>query len=146
MSSSWSASTASGIAASVGMPACSMNTSCVAAVPPCMPSSTITSAPDLTASATSKFGREAPIFTKIGFFQSVISRSSPILISRSSGPVQSGCRQAQRWSIPSGRSRIAATRAEIFWPSSIPPPPGLAPWPMTTSMASQRRRSSGFMP
>jgi hypothetical protein len=30
-----------------------MNTSCVAAVPPCMPSSTTTSAPDFTASAVS---------------------------------------------------------------------------------------------
>ena len=123
-----------------------MNTSCVAAVPPCMPSSTTTSAPDLTASATSNCGRDAPIFTKIGFFQSVISRSSPILISRSSGPVQSGWRQALRWSIPSGRSRISATRGEILWPSSIPPPPGLAPWPMTISIASARRRSSGFIP
>ena len=80
--------------------------------------------------------------TKIGFSQSVISRSSPILISRSSGPVQSGCRQAERWSIPFGRSRMAATRSEILWPSSIPPPPGLAPWPITISIASQRRRST----
>ena len=42
--------------------------------------------------------------------------------------------------------RILATRAEIFWPSSMPPPPGLAPWPMTISMASALRRWSGFMP
>ena len=47
MSSSCSDSTACGIAARIGMPTCSMNTSCVAAVPPCMPSSTITSAPGL---------------------------------------------------------------------------------------------------
>src|SRR3954447_13012792 len=66
---------------------------------------------------------------KIGFSQSVISRSSPILISRSSGPVQSGWRQALRWSIPSGRSRISATRAETLWPRSFPPPPRLAPPP-----------------
>ena len=123
-----------------------MNTSWVAAVPPCMPSSTTTSAPAFTASATSKFGRLAPTFTKTGFSQSVISRSSPILISRSSGPVQSGWRQALRWSIPLGRSRISATRSEIFWPSRMPPPPGLAPWPTTISMASARRRSSGFIP
>ena len=88
----------------------------------------------------------APTLTKIGFSQSVISRSSSILISRSSGPVQSGCRQALRWSIPFGRSRISATRSEIFWPSSMPPPPGLAPWPTTISIASALRRSSGFIP
>ena len=34
----------------------------------------------------------------MGFSQSVISRSSWILITRSSGPVQSGCRLADRWS------------------------------------------------
>ena len=38
---------------SVGMPTCSMKTSWVAAVPPCMPSTTITSAPAFTASWTS---------------------------------------------------------------------------------------------
>ena len=123
-----------------------MNTSWVAAVPPCMPSSTTASAPALTASATSKYGRVAPTLMKIGFSQSVISRSSWILISRSSGPVQSGWRQALRWSIPFGRSRISATRSEIFWPSSMPPPPGLAPWPTTISIASALRRSSGFIP
>ena len=80
-----------------------MKTSCVAAVPPCMPSSTMTSAPALTASATSKYVRDAPILMKIGFSQSVISRSSSILISRSSGPVQSGCRHALRWSMPGGQ-------------------------------------------
>ena len=37
----------------VGMPTCSMNTSWVAAVPPCMPSTTTTSAPAFTASCTS---------------------------------------------------------------------------------------------
>ena len=46
--------------------------------------------------------RVAPTLTKTGFSQSVISRSSWILISRSSGPVQSGWRQALRWSIPFG--------------------------------------------
>jgi hypothetical protein len=39
--------------ASVGIPTCSMNTSCVAAVPPCIPSTTTTSAPAFTASAVS---------------------------------------------------------------------------------------------
>ena len=48
-----SACTACGTAASVGMPTCSMNTSWVAAVPPCMPSTTTTSAPACTASFTS---------------------------------------------------------------------------------------------
>ena len=67
-------------------------------------------------------------------------------MARSSGPVQSGWRQALRWSMPAGSVRIPATRSEIFWPSSIPPPPGLAPWPSTTSMASALRRSVGFMP
>ena len=38
--------------------------------------------------------------------------------------------------MPLGRVRISATRSEIFWPSSMPPPPGLAPCPTTTSMAS----------
>ena len=54
MSSSISDSTACGMAARIGIPTCSMKTSWVAAVPPCMPSSTIASAPALTASATSK--------------------------------------------------------------------------------------------
>ena len=45
--------TAGGMAERVGMPTCSMKTSCVAAVPPCMPSTTTTSAPDFTASAVS---------------------------------------------------------------------------------------------
>jgi predicted phosphodiesterase len=40
-------------AGSVGMPTCSMKTSCVAAVPPCIPSTTMTSAPAFTASCTS---------------------------------------------------------------------------------------------
>ncbi|SLJ82910.1 Uncharacterised protein [Mycobacteroides abscessus subsp. abscessus] len=51
--SSCNACTACGMAARVGMPTCSMNTSWVAAVPPCMPSTTITSAPAFTASLTS---------------------------------------------------------------------------------------------
>ncbi len=46
--------TASGIAAMIGIPTCSMNTSWLAAVPPSMPSSTITSAPAFTARAVSK--------------------------------------------------------------------------------------------
>ena len=58
-----SASTAWRSAASVGMPTCSMNTVCVAAVPPCMPSTTITSAPACTASFTSLNTRVAPTFT-----------------------------------------------------------------------------------
>jgi hypothetical protein len=58
-----SASTAWRTAASVGMPTCSMNTVCVAAVPPCMPSTTTTSAPECTASFTSLKVRVAPIFT-----------------------------------------------------------------------------------
>ena len=41
------------VAASVGMPTCSMKTSWVAPVPPCMPSRTTTSAPAFTASWTS---------------------------------------------------------------------------------------------
>ena len=53
MPSSWSASTAIRVAGSVGIPTCSMKTSCVAAVPPCIPSTTITSAPAFTASWTS---------------------------------------------------------------------------------------------
>ena len=45
--------TAGRIAARIGSPTCSMKTSWVAAVPPYMPSSTTTSAPDFTASAVS---------------------------------------------------------------------------------------------
>ena len=48
-----SASAASRTAASVGIPVCSMKTSWVAAVPPCIPSTTTTSAPAATASLTS---------------------------------------------------------------------------------------------
>ena len=82
----------------------------------------------------------------MGTCQSVISRNSTILIAKSSGPVQSGWRQAERWSMSLGKVRIWATRSLIFCPKSIPPPPGLAPWPSTTSMASALRKSSGFMP
>ena len=54
---------------------------------------------------------------------------------------------ALRWSIPSGSVRIRATRSLIFWPSSMPPPPGFAPCPTTTSIASGAlRKSSGFIP
>ena len=60
-------------------------------------------------------------------------------------PVRMAARR-ERWSIPFGSVRISATRSEILWPSSIPPPPGFAPWPTTTSIASALRRSSGFMP
>ena len=51
--SSLRARTDSPMAATVGMPTCSMNTSWVAAVPPCMPSTTTASAPAFTASAVS---------------------------------------------------------------------------------------------
>ena len=63
MSSSCSASTAWRTAGRVGTPACSMKTSWVAAVPPCIPSTTTASAPALTARATSYPTRAAPIFT-----------------------------------------------------------------------------------
>ena len=53
---------------------------------------------------------------------------------------------AERWSIPAGSVRMPATRSVILTPSSIPPPPGFAPWPITISSASARRRSSGFRP
>ena len=61
--SSRSASPASLTAARVGMPACSMNVSWVAPVPPCMPSTTTTSAPAATASFTSWLTRVAPTLT-----------------------------------------------------------------------------------
>ena len=48
--------------------------------------------------------------------------------------------------MPGGSVRISATRSLTFWPSSMPPPPGLAPWPITTSIASAARRSSGLNP
>ena len=32
--------------------------------------------------------------------------------------------------MPAGSVRIPATRSLTFWPSNMPPPPGLAPWPM----------------
>ena len=53
MSSSRNASTASRTAGRVGIPTSSMNTSWVAAVPPCIPSTTTASAPAFTASITS---------------------------------------------------------------------------------------------
>ena len=111
-----------------------------------MPSTMITSAPDFTHSLTSSGTRVAPILMKTGMRLSVTSRNSSILIARSSGPTQSGCRQADRWSMPAGSVRILATRSETLSPSSMPPPPGLAPWPMTISTASARRRSSGLKP
>ena len=55
-------------------------------------------------------------------------------------------RAAERWSTPTGSVRIAATFSLTFMPSSIPPMPGLAPWPRTISMASARRTSSGLKP
>ena len=45
-----------------------------------------------------------------------------------------------------GKVRIPATRSVTFIPSSMPPPPGLAPCPRTISIASALRKSSGFMP
>ena len=54
ISRSCKARTASRIQARMGCPTCSINTSCVAAVPPCIPSSTTTSAPALTANVVSK--------------------------------------------------------------------------------------------
>ncbi len=128
------------------MPVCSMKTSCAAPVPPCMPSTTITSAPASTACRTSAATRVAPIFTYTGMRQEVTSRSSSILTRSPSGPVQSGCRLAERWSTPSGRSRMNATGVVIFCPSSMLPPPGVAPWPSTISTASAERRSSGSKP
>ena len=45
------------------------------------------------------------------------------------------------------RLRIVDARGQPVDPASVmPPPPGLAPWPTTTSIASALRRSSGFMP
>jgi hypothetical protein len=63
MPMSRSASAASRTAASVGMPVCSMKKSWVAAVPPCIPSRTTTSAPASTASLTSLVTLVAPNFT-----------------------------------------------------------------------------------
>jgi hypothetical protein len=63
MSRSSRALTAWRTAARVGMPTCSMKQVWVAAVPPCMPSTTTTSAPECTASLTSLKVRVAPTFT-----------------------------------------------------------------------------------
>ena len=41
---------------------------------------------------------------------------------------------------------MSATLSLIFWPKSIPPPPGFAPCPTTTSIASAFLKSSGFIP
>ena len=78
------------------MPVCSCSSSGEAPVPPSMPSTTITSAPALAARRTSSKTREAPILTKIGIWWSVASRSSSILMIRSSGPRKSGCRHGDR--------------------------------------------------
>ena len=44
------------------------------------------------------------------------SRSSSILMRRSSGPTQSGWRLAERWSMPGGSVRMEATRSFTFCP------------------------------
>ena len=45
-----------------------------------------------------------------------------------------------------GRSRSRATSPETFEPSSNPPVPGLAPWPIVSSMASACRRCCTLIP
>ena len=49
-------------------------------------------------------------------------------------------RAGLRWSTPGGSSRAAAISAEILEPSSMPPVPGLAPWPTVSSIPSAERR------
>ena len=68
-------------------------------------------------------------------------------MARSSGPVQSGCRHAAAL-VDSRQAGCASRRPgrRSSGPSSIPPPPGLAPWPSTISMASALRRSVGVHP
>ena len=118
------------------MPVWSWRISGDAAVPPSMPSTTTTSAPAFAASLTSSYTRVAPSFTKIGTCQSVASRSSSILMIRSSGPSQSGCRAGLRWSTPGGSSRAAAISGESLDPRSRPPVAGLAPCPTVSSIPS----------
>ena len=67
------ASSAFTIASIVGIPACSVTTSGPAPVPPCIPSTTIISAPALAAIFTSCSTLPDANFTMIGIFQSVIS-------------------------------------------------------------------------
>ena len=67
------ASSAFTIASIVGIPACSVTTSGPAPVPPCIPSTTIMSAPAFAAIFTSCSTLPDANFTMIGTFQSVIS-------------------------------------------------------------------------
>ena len=80
-------------------------------------------------------------FFPIGDFAKLVDLDFEIIWS---GPVR----------VPAGRALVdtlgqaAHLRHPVrnFLPQNIPPPPGFAPCPTTTSMASALRRSSGFMP
>ena len=130
MSSSCSASTACGIAASVGIPTCSMNTSWVAAVPPCMPSRTTDVCARLDGEGHVVVGaRRADLdedrLLPVGDLAQFLDLDLEVI---RTGPVGVATGAALIDALRAGRAS-PATRSEIFWPSSMPPPPGLAPWP-----------------
>jgi hypothetical protein len=76
----------------------------------------------------------------------VISRSSRILISRSSGPVQSGWRQAERWSMPLGRRAHLGHAVADLLAQQHAAAAGLGALAHDDLDGVGRRRSSGFMP
>ena len=126
-----SAAAAIRTAGRVGMPVCSMKTSCVAAVPPCIPSTTITSAPAATANLTSWSTRVAPTLTKIGvpplgglaqlldLYPQVVG-ADPIGMATGRALVDAG-RQRCAWRPPGGSLFARATfRHHPAWPLDPP--------------------------
>lgn len=121
------ASSAFTIASIVGIPACSVTTSGPAPVPPCIPSTTIISAPAFAAIFTSCSTLPDANFTMIGTFQSVISLNWLIFIPKSSGPTMSICLAGLNAEVPSGIFLTLATSAVTLWESKCPPIPDFAP-------------------
>ena len=132
-----SARRASTIAASVGMPVWSWRISGDAAVPPSMPSTTTTSAPHLAASFTSSNDarradlhedRDLPVgrLAQLLDLDDHVVRAEEVRVARRRALVDAGRQVADR----------RRSRRDTFEPSSRPPVPGFAPWPIVSSIAS----------
>ena len=114
---------------SVGMPTCSMNTSCVAACPPCSPSTT-----DLHGQLDVVEGPGSTDLDEDRLLHGDLAQ----LVELDIGPVQ--LRVTRALVDPRGRSRVSATRSRSCGRAAFPRPRA-SPCPTTTSIASAARRS-----
>ena len=96
-----------------------------APVPPCMPSISMKSTLSFSAILISSFNRPAPIFRLMGTRQSVASRNSSILITRSSAPITSGCRLGLRKSMPHRNAADSGDLLGNFLAHQLPAQPRL---------------------